>query len=164
VSRERHRRALEALRTRTGVRAAWAEADVEAIWNFASPLPPELRPHDTVGAVARDREGRFATANSTGGAVPMLLGRLGDSPVPGAGFWAGGAGAVAATGVGEEIIRRMASYEIHLRLLRGVPAAEALAEVIALFPAEISFGACVLSATGHAVLANRPMAAAFAAP
>ena len=42
----------------------------------------------TVGAVARDRAGRFAAATSTGGIVGKRAGRVGDSPIPGAGTWA----------------------------------------------------------------------------
>src|SRR3990170_4423575 len=59
---------------------------------------------DTVGAVARDRRGRFATANSTGGTSFMLPGRVGDSPILGAGPYAGPAGAVGTTGGGEGIM------------------------------------------------------------
>ena len=46
--------------------------------------------HDggTVGAVARDRDGHFAAATSTGGIVGKRAGRVGDSPIPGAGTWA----------------------------------------------------------------------------
>jgi L-asparaginase / beta-aspartyl-peptidase len=62
---------------------------------------------DTVGAVALDRNGVFAVATSTGGAAPMMIGRVGDTPMIGCGFYAGEYGAVAVTGRGEEIIRRM---------------------------------------------------------
>ncbi len=50
----------------------------------------------TVGAVARDRRGRFAAGTSTGGTAFMLPGRVGDSPIVGAGLYAGphGAGVV----------------------------------------------------------------------
>ncbi|MEO6773011.1 MAG: isoaspartyl peptidase/L-asparaginase [Kofleriaceae bacterium] len=59
----------------------------------------------TVGAVARDREGRFAAATSTGGITGKRAGRVGDSPVPGAGTWADGTLALSATGDGEAILR-----------------------------------------------------------
>ncbi|HET7505925.1 MAG TPA: isoaspartyl peptidase/L-asparaginase [Kofleriaceae bacterium] len=59
----------------------------------------------TVGAVARDRRGRLAAATSTGGIVHKRAGRVGDSPIPGAGTWADGEIAVSATGDGEAILR-----------------------------------------------------------
>lgn len=161
---DRHARAVKMLRERTSRRPSWREADLDAIWNFPGPLPEELRPHDTVGAVARDAQGRFATANSTGGAVPMMLGRVGDSPIPGAGWWAGEYGAVATTGMGEEIIRRMAAREIYASLEQGMSAEEATERVTALFPDEISFGAVTVTATSHGVVANRDMAQAIATP
>jgi len=60
---------------------------------------------DTVGAVALDKDGNLAAAASTGGVWLKLPGRVGDSPLPGAGFWAeNGVGAFSATGIGEVII------------------------------------------------------------
>ena len=61
---------------------------------------------DTVGAVARDRQGRLAVGSSTGGISWKRPGRVGDSPIPGAGLYAlDGAGAATATGHGESILR-----------------------------------------------------------
>ena len=61
---------------------------------------------DTVGAVARDAYGRLAVAVSTGGMPGKLPGRIGDSPIPGAGFYADDRfGAVCGTGLGEAFIR-----------------------------------------------------------
>lgn len=59
----------------------------------------------TVGAVARDRDGRFAAATSTGGTSGKRSGRVGDSPIPGAGTWADARCAISATGDGEAILR-----------------------------------------------------------
>lgn len=67
---------------------------------------------DTVGAVARI-DGKFAAAVSTGGSSPMMRGRVGDSPIPGAGLYAGEKGAVVATGIGEEIIKRTLCYRVY---------------------------------------------------
>jgi len=158
----RHERAMKMLRERTSKRPEWRDADLAALWNFDGPLPPELTPNDTVGAVARDAEGRMASANSTGGAVPMLLGRVGDSPIPGAGFWAGPSGAVATTGMGEEIIRRMAAREVYLRMESGAVPQEALDEVVALFPKHVSYGAIAVDRDGFGMAANRTMAWAYA--
>ena len=61
---------------------------------------------DTVGAVARDAGGHFAVAVSTGGIQGKLPGRIGDSPIPGAGLYADDrVGAVCGTGQGEAFIR-----------------------------------------------------------
>jgi beta-aspartyl-peptidase (threonine type) len=59
----------------------------------------------TVGAVARDHRGHFAAATSTGGIVGKRPGRVGDSPIPGAGTWADSTCALSATGDGEAILR-----------------------------------------------------------
>ncbi|HKV88301.1 MAG TPA: isoaspartyl peptidase/L-asparaginase [Candidatus Dormibacteraeota bacterium] len=65
-----------------------------------------LQGTDTVGAVARDAEGHLAVAVSTGGIKGKLPGRIGDSPIPGAGFYADDRyGAVCGTGQGEAFIR-----------------------------------------------------------
>lgn len=67
---------------------------------------------DTVGAVAF-YDGNFAAAVSTGGTSLTLRGRVGDSPIPGAGIYCGPKGAVVATGIGEEIIKRMLAINIY---------------------------------------------------
>ncbi|MCE4617037.1 MAG: isoaspartyl peptidase/L-asparaginase [Desulfurococcales archaeon] len=71
---------------------------------------------DTVGAVATDGN-RYAAAVSTGGILFKVPGRVGDSPLPGAGFYADSHGAVVATGIGETIARFLLSY----RILRSIP-------------------------------------------
>jgi L-asparaginase/beta-aspartyl-peptidase (threonine type) len=75
----------------------------------------EKKTGDTVGAVVRIN-GKFAAAVSTGGAFPMLRGRVGDSPIIGAGIYAGDKGAVVATGIGEEIARNLLSYSIYSQI------------------------------------------------
>ncbi|HUS30105.1 MAG TPA: isoaspartyl peptidase/L-asparaginase [Kofleriaceae bacterium] len=69
----------------------------------------------TVGAVARDQRGRFAAATSTGGIVGKRTGRVGDSPIPGAGTWADTRCALSATGDGEAILRVALTRSIALR-------------------------------------------------
>jgi beta-aspartyl-peptidase (threonine type) len=61
--------------------------------------------YDTVGACAMDSRGRFAVATSTGGIWMKLPGRVGDSPIPGAGTCATKHGAVSCTGHGEGVMR-----------------------------------------------------------
>jgi isoaspartyl peptidase/L-asparaginase-like protein (Ntn-hydrolase superfamily) len=72
---------------------------------FGAPPPDQPLAHGTVGAVALDRGGRLAAATSTGGTTAKLPGRVGDSPIPGAGTWADQECAVSATGVGEYFLR-----------------------------------------------------------
>jgi beta-aspartyl-peptidase (threonine type) len=71
----------------------------------------------TVGAVARDRDGNLAAATSTGGMTGKTPGRVGDSPIIGAGTYADNATcAVSATGHGEFFICYGAAFEIAARL------------------------------------------------
>ncbi|MCL4447344.1 MAG: isoaspartyl peptidase/L-asparaginase [Thermoplasmatales archaeon] len=67
---------------------------------------------DTVGAVA-NYDGKIAAALSTGGSSPMMRGRVGDTPIPGSGILVKNGFGIAATGVGEEIIRRQLSYDLY---------------------------------------------------
>jgi beta-aspartyl-peptidase (threonine type) len=73
---------------------------------------PELKLEgcDTVGAVALDAAGNLAAATSTGGISYAPPGRVGDSPLPGCGFWADRRGAASATGEGEQIARVLLSH------------------------------------------------------
>jgi beta-aspartyl-peptidase (threonine type) len=86
----------------------------------------------TVGAVARDKGGNLAAATSTGGMTNKRWGRVGDSPIIGAGTYADNATcAVSATGSGEYFIRAVVAHEICARVrLSGVSAAEAARAVI----------------------------------
>src|SRR5947208_8530199 len=88
--------------------------------------------HGTVGAVARDRDGNLAAATSTGGIAGKLPGRIGDSPIIGAGTYADNAScAVSATGHGEIFMRFGAAFEIAARMRhRGQPLDAAAREVI----------------------------------
>jgi len=70
-------------------------------------------PQGTVGAVARDAQGNLAAATSTGGMTNKRPGRVGDSPIIGAGTYAkNGVCAVSATGHGEYFIRAVAAYHV----------------------------------------------------
>jgi L-asparaginase / beta-aspartyl-peptidase len=76
--------------------------------------PPQ---YGTVGAVARDRRGNLAAATSTGGMTGKAPGRVGDTPIIGAGTYAENATcAVSATGHGEFFIRHAAAFAIAARL------------------------------------------------
>jgi beta-aspartyl-peptidase (threonine type) len=74
----------------------------------------------TVGAVARDREGNLAAAVSTGGLTNKRPGRVGDTPIIGAGCYADNRTVtVASTGTGEYFIRTVAAYDIAARIEYG---------------------------------------------
>jgi beta-aspartyl-peptidase (threonine type) len=67
----------------------------------------------TVGAVAIDQMGKITSGSSTGGGVHMLPGRVGDTPIIGAGIYADSkSGGVSATGPGEDIVRSVLSKTI----------------------------------------------------
>jgi len=78
--------------------------------SFHTHQPFEPRPMGTVGAVAMDKNGNLAAATSTGGTPRKLPGRVGDSPVVGAGTYADNEfGAASATGWGESIMKILMS-------------------------------------------------------
>ncbi len=92
-------------------RAEWQEAMTNIV--------PKTTPAGlgTVGAVALDQAGNVAAATSTGGMLLKRWGRIGDSPVVGAGTYADNrAGAVSATGYGEMFLRTVAAHEVCNRL------------------------------------------------
>jgi len=73
--------------------------------------------HGTVGAVALDADGNLAAATSTGGYTGKLPGRIGDSPLVGAGTYADNrACAVSGTGLGEAFIRAAVAYDVAARM------------------------------------------------
>lgn len=72
--------------------------------------------YGTVGAVALDKDGRLAAATSTGGMTNKRWGRVGDSPIIGAGTYANARCAVSATGWGEYYIRTIAAHDICARV------------------------------------------------
>jgi beta-aspartyl-peptidase (threonine type) len=77
----------------------------------------EAERHGTVGAVALDRAGHLAAATSTGGFNNKPVGRVGDTPIVGAGTYArDGVCAVSGTGQGEFFIRNAAAYDIAARM------------------------------------------------
>lgn len=75
--------------------------------------------HGTVGAVALDAAGRLAAATSTGGRTGKMAGRIGDTPVIGAGTWADARVAVSGTGLGEAFIRCAAAHDVAARMAYG---------------------------------------------
>ncbi len=73
--------------------------------------------YGTVGSVVRDNEGRMAAVSSAGGMTNKHPGRVGDTPVVGAGIWADDATcAVAGTGHGEYYLRTAFAHDVHARM------------------------------------------------
>jgi beta-aspartyl-peptidase (threonine type) len=96
-------------------------------------MASEAERHGTVGAVALDGRGNLAAGTSTGGFNNKPAGRVGDSPIIGAGTYAAnGSCAVSCTGMGEIFIRRVAAYDVSARMrYTGVGLREAADAVIA---------------------------------
>lgn len=113
---------------------------------------------DTVGAVAMDSKGRFATGNSTGGTSYMMEGRIGDTPVIGAGLYAARKGAVTATGIGEEIVRRVISKWVYDKIEEGLSPQEACDESLKFYSDDIPTGMLAVSKDGYGVSCNTDMA------
>ncbi|MDX2238727.1 MAG: isoaspartyl peptidase/L-asparaginase [Hyphomonadaceae bacterium] len=114
-------------------------ADPQAYYTPATvrPVKPGELAHGTVGAVARDVNGRLAAATSTGGLIGKTPGRVGDSPLIGAGTWADGRCAVSCTGQGELFIRANVAADVSARMVYArqslhAAAAGALADMAAL--------------------------------
>ncbi|AKJ27854.1 isoaspartyl peptidase/L-asparaginase [Caldimonas brevitalea] len=130
-------------------------------WNYAMPWDQAMKAHGTgtVGAVVRGPDDHFAVATSTGGSAPSLLGRVGDTPVIGCGFYAGEHGAIAATGVGEYIVRQMLARTVYEWVAQGTPLQQALERGIGLFSRDVSVGLIGVTRTEAAASSNRNMAA-----
>jgi len=77
---------------------------------------PDLKKFGTVGAVALDKSGHLAAATSTGGMTNKMWGRVGDSPIIGAGTYANDSCAISATGHGEFFIRANVAADICARM------------------------------------------------
>lgn len=130
----------------------------DRFWNYKTPLQlPKSTACDTVGAVVRGADGHFAVACSTGGSAPSLLGRVGDSPIIGSGFYAGPHGAIAATGIGEHIIRHLLARTVYGWIEDGMPLEQALARGIDLFDKEVSVGLIAVTRTEAHAHSNQGM-------
>lgn len=87
--------------------------------------------HDTIGMITLDSQGRMAASCTTSGAAWKLPGRVGDSPLIGAGLYCDSeVGGVSATGLGEEIIRVCGSYQVVEFMRQGIEPMEAIRRVM----------------------------------
>jgi beta-aspartyl-peptidase (threonine type) len=135
----------------------WKGQDIKTLWNFKGVSFEEIF-CDTIGAVAIDREGVLAAANSTGGFSPMLKGRVGDGPMIGCGFYAGPHCAIATTGMGEEIIKRMFAKTVYDMVSQGEDIRKACENGIKMFPYEIKVGIIALTREYYVTMSNADMA------
>ncbi len=124
-------------------------------WDESGATFDRAMKYGTVGAVARDGAGRLAAATSTGGVTGKKWGRIGDSPVIGAGTFADAHVAVSATGSGEDFLRAVAGHEIAARVrLAGQALGAAAADVLAGIRSGGGAGGVIaLGRTGAPVLA-----------
>ena len=100
-------------------------------WRTSKQPSGPAKSHDTIGLLAVDAAGTLAGACTTSGRAYKLPGRVGDSPIIGAGLYVDGpVGAATATGLGEEVIRACGSYAAVECMRRGASPAEALTEVL----------------------------------
>jgi beta-aspartyl-peptidase (threonine type) len=130
--------------------------------------PGELK-FGTVGAVALDQQGRLAAGTSTGGMTNKRVGRVGDSPIIGAGTYANAGCAVSATGHGEFFIRHTVAHDICARhQYQGAPLEAAATTVVmdVLAQAHGDGGVIAMDAEGHVsmVFNTRSMYRGFVGP
>lgn len=107
----------------------------------------------TVGCVAVDNQGNLATATSTGGLVNKMVGRIGDTPIIGAGTYANGFCAVSATGKGESIIQATVARDVAaLMEYKGLSLEEAAAYVVGECAPKGTAGLVAVSAKGEVTM------------
>ena len=156
--RDKHARVLKELAGSVPMMPGIDNRMFERFWNYKTPLQlPPSAAHDTVGAVVRGPDGHFAVAGSTGGSAPSLLGRVGDTPIIGSGFYAGPLGAVAATGIGEHIIRHLLARTVYGWIEQGVPLQQALQRGIDLIDKDADTGLIAVTRTEAASCSNTHM-------
>lgn len=118
--------------------------------------------HGTVGAVALDVHGHLAAATSTGGMVNQHEGRIGDTPIVGAGTYArDGVVAVSCTGEGEAFIKGVVAHEIYARMhYSGMRLPDALAATIEaeLETRNAEGGLIAVAANGEVAIAHNALA------
>ena len=95
-----------------------------------SVLDHDMEGMGTVGAVALDKDGNVAAATSTGGMTGKPKGRIGDTPIIGAGTWADPNIAVSCTGVGEAFIRTCAAHRLATKYATGLSLDDACRDVL----------------------------------
>ena len=135
--------------------AAFAFKDSIAKQVAVEPIDPDNK-FGTVGAVALDQHGNLAAATSTGGITNKQVGRIGDTPIIGAGCYAANAtAAISTTGTGEAFMRTVAAYDVAARMAyAGASLQEAAQQVVmeVLPTCEGRGGLIAIDAKGNLVL------------
>lgn len=156
--REAHRKLLKELAGSVPAMPGVSNHAFLRYWNYQTPATlPDSAACDTVGAVVRAPDGHFGVACSTGGSAPSLLGRVGDTPIIGSGFFAGPHGAIAATGIGEHIVRHLLARTVYGWIENGMSLEQALQRGIELFPQDVAVGLIGVTKTEAASHGNRDM-------
>lgn len=122
------------------------------------PPLPARSPHGTVGAVALDTSAGLAAATSTGGRAGQVRGRVGDSPIPGAGVLARAGVGVSATGEGEAFLVAGFAHRVAWSLESGADLLSSLREALSLVTELRGTGGAI------AVAGGGEFAAAFSTP
>lgn len=160
-AKDTHKTILKALMEGTDYdfQKEWRDFDFQKAWNFEKRWEDVIKEFgsSTIGAVTMDAKGNFAATVSTGGSSPMLRGRVGDSPIVGCGFYAGKAGAIVATGIGEYIVKEFLCRTVYDWVAQGMPLQEALDKGVGLYPKEIDIGLIGATPTDAATSDNRQM-------
>ncbi len=133
-------------------RRAWEKAKAEAAKQSSRAMPETH--YGTVGCVALDQHGNLAAGTSTGGLTNKKFGRVGDSPIIGAGTYADNATcAVSCTGIGEQFIRHVVAYDISARMAYlKQPLAEAVSDILTTRLSKNDGGIIALGADGTIVM------------
>ena len=99
--------------------------------NIENELPGGIKNHDTIGMVAMDNNGNLSGACTTSGMAYKMHGRVGDSPIIGAGLYVDNeVGAATSTGVGEEVIRIVGSHLVVELMRQGMEPEEACKKAV----------------------------------
>ncbi|MEZ6137951.1 MAG: isoaspartyl peptidase/L-asparaginase [Pirellulaceae bacterium] len=108
----------------------------------------------TVGCVALDTLGNLAAATSTGGLNNKQFGRLGDSPIVGAGTFAdNNSCAVSCTGIGEDFMRHVVAYDVAARMeYRGDSLEQAVKDILSSQVHQVRGGLIAVSHTGDVIM------------
>lgn len=108
----------------------------------------------TVGAIALDKGGNVAAGSSTGGVLTMLPGRVGDTPIIGAGVYADADTAVSCTGKGEDIIRVALAKEVSMEMRQKGPKRASTGSLKKVLKLGGEAGLIALDSSGRFVIAH----------
>jgi beta-aspartyl-peptidase (threonine type) len=138
-------------------REGWRQA-IEGMRRTGDRYLPHLRgfleahpefPQGTVGAVALDQHGHLAAATSTGGVTLKLPGRIGDTPIPGAGNYATDSAAVSDTGKGELMLRFLTAKVVCDRVAAGSEVQRAIVDVLNMMAMSVGSDVGIIAVDHH---------------